>query len=157
MNWLLGLGWLGACVVAAVIVYQRSAGQVKFYTDLTNFCRYLGTEISFALTPLPKIVAGFQPRHAALRQVLTGYQQLLQSKENITRGKCAELTTDADVADFLCGLGRTGSITELDKIKTAVALFTAKKDQAMDNLQSKASIISKLLIIIGIAGVILWI
>ena len=45
---------------------------------------------------------------------------------------------------------------EQDKINAARAIFDAKAKQAEHELKTKASIILKLLIIIGIAGGILW-
>lgn len=158
MNWVWGMGFFLLCTAVGVGIYQRSAAKVRFYHALIGFCQHLTTEIGFALKPLPQIVAAYPPTPStAFNQVLSGYAHLLQSKADLTREQCLALTTDAEVAAFLYGLGRTGSTQEKTKIANAMQIFTAKKTQAETYLHHKASIICKLLIIIGIAGVILWI
>lgn len=140
------------------MVLYRARARVKFYQALIAFCQHLHTEISFALKPLPQIIAGYQDTPSSeFNQVLRGYAQLLQNKADLTREQCLALSTDHDVAEFLSGLGRTGSPQEITKIANATQVFTAKEQQATTYLREKASIICKLLIIIGIAGVILWI
>ncbi len=81
---------------------------------------------------------------------------MLAQKTDLTRARCQALTADPTVAEFLYQLGRTGRETEQDKISAARAIFVTKAQQAQHDLQTKASIILKLLIIIGIAGGILW-
>lgn len=158
MKWVLAGGFFLICTAVGVGIYQRSAAKVKFYHALIGFCQHLNTEISFALKPLPQIVTEYQHTPSAeFNQLLAGYAQLLQDKADITREQCLALTADSEVAEFLYSLGRTGSTQEKTKIANAEQSFAAKKTQAETYLHSKASIICKLLIIIGIAGVILWI
>lgn len=158
MRWLWGVGFFAVCVAVGAYRYYQSAAKVKFYTDLIAFCNNLHTEIGFALTPLAQIIAQYQNAYTAeFNQVLTGYGQLLHAKADITREQCLALTRDPQVAEFFYNLGRTGSQGEKDKIQTAIGVFTARQQQAEADLRGKASIIFKLLIIIGIAGVILWI
>jgi len=88
--------------------------------------------------------------------VLKNYWQLLRDNVDLTRARCVALTPDVMLSEFLYQLGRTDRATEQDKIVVARNIFDAKAKQAQHNLQTKTSIILKLLIIIGIAGGILW-
>ena len=158
MKWLIAGVFFSICTAVGVGIYQRSAARVKFYHAVITFCQHLSTEIGFSLQPLPQIIAEYPATPSGqFNQVLAGYAQLLRSKADITREQCLALTTDPEVAEFLYRLGRTGSTQEKTKITNAVQIFTTKQTQAETYLHHKASIMCKLLIIIGIAGVILWI
>ncbi len=158
MKWFMGGACLIICVVMGVVYYRRSWRRVQFYTEVINFCHHLQTALGFTRPPLPLVIKQALPQATGeFAKALAGYGQLLDGQSALTREKCTALTTDTDVAEFLFQLGRTGSVTEQAKIANALTIFTAKQQQANDHLRFKASITLKLLIIIGIAGVILWI
>ena len=89
--------------------------------------------------------------------MLNNYLQLLRNKVDLTRARCSALTGDSVLTEFLYQLGRTGRTTEQDKITAMRVIMNDKLQGARHVLQTKTSIILKLLIIIGIAGGILWI
>lgn len=149
---------LVTCVAVGIYLYRQSWRRVQFYTGAIEFCHYLQTAIGFTRPPLPVVVQQFLPQATTeFATVLTGYGQLLDQQTALTREKCTALSPDPDVAEFLYQLGRTGSVTEQAKIANALQVFDEKKQRADTHLRTKASITLKLLIIIGIAGVILWI
>ncbi len=158
MKWFMGGACLIICVTVGVVLYRRSWRRVQFYTGVITFCHHLQTALGFTRAPLPTVVGQVLPQISGdLATVLTNYKQLLDGQTALTREKCQTLTTDGDLAEFLYQLGRTGSVTEQVKIDHALTTFTAQKQQATEHLRTKASITLKLLIIMGIAGVILWI
>ena len=157
MKWWLAGGWFVACVLVGCGIYRQAWHQARDYRQWVAFCDHLSQAIGFALQPLPGAVAAFLPVcRGNCQVVLNGYLQLLKQHTDLTRERCQELTQDATVAEFLYQLGRTGRETEQDKINAARAILTTKAEQAGRDLQTKASIKLKLLIIIGIAGGILW-
>ena len=151
MNWWLAGIWLIACVLLGLGIYRQQWSKVRDYTCWVEFCDHLHQAIGFALQPLPQAVAAYLP-------VCRGGCQrvLLNSKKDLTRAACAQLIVDTTLAEFLYQLGRTGRQTEEDKIAAVRQILQTKAEQAKHDLQSKASIMLKLLIIIGIAGGILW-
>ncbi len=158
MNWWLASGWFIICVLLGAGIYRQQWNRVHDYTDWVNFCDYLHQAIGFALQPLPQAVAAYLPIcRGGCQSVLNSYLQLLKHKVDLTRERCAKLTTDTTLVEFLYQLGRTGRTTEQDKIVAARTILNDKAQQAKHDLQTKASIMLKLLIIIGIAGGILWI
>lgn len=157
MKWWLAGGWFVACVLVGCGIYRQQLGKARDYTQWVAFCDHLNQAIGFALQPLPQVVAAYLPVcRGGCQTVLKGYGQMLAQKNDLTRARCQALTADPTVAEFLYQLGRTGRETEQDKISAARVIFVAKAQQAQHDLQTKASIILKLLIIIGIAGGILW-
>ena len=158
MRWWLAAGWLIVCWLIGCGIYRQFWRRAKDYQTWVAFCDYLHQAIGFALQPLPQAIAAYLPVcHGNCQIVLSRYWQLLQDKVDLTRTRCTALTADVTLAEFLYQLGRTGRATEQDKITTARVIFQDKAQQAQHDLQTKASIMLKLLIIIGIAGGILWI
>ncbi len=158
MNWWLAGGWFTACVLVGCSIYRQQWNRARDYAMWVTFCDHLHQAIGFALQPLPQAVSDYLPIcRGNCRVVLNRYWQCLNDKVDLTREKCAELTTDTTLAEFLFQLGRTGRATEQDKIVAVRAIFQNKAEQARHDLHAKASIMLKLLIIIGIAGGILWI
>ena len=157
MNWWLAGIWLVTCVCIGLGIYRQQWNKVRDYAGWVGFCDHLHQAIGFALQPLPQAVAAYLPVcRGGCQHVLTDYLQLLNGKKDLTRAGCSKLTTDATLAEFLYQLGRTGRQTEEDKISAVRNILQSKAEQAKHDLQSKASIMLKLLIIIGIAGGILW-
>lgn len=157
MKWWLAGGWLLVCVLIGCYLYRQQHNKARDYQQWVAFCDYLHQAIGFALQPLPQAVAAFLPTcSGGCHAVLSGYLHLLRDNDDLTRARCATLTADATIAEFLYRLGRTGRATEQDKIAAARVLFNDQAQQARHILQTKTSIILKLLIIIGIAGGILW-
>lgn len=157
VKWWLAGGWFVACVLVGCNIYRKHLGKARDYAHWVAFCDHLNQAIGFALQPLPQAVAAYLPVcHGGCHAVLDGYLQILTDKTDLTRARCQDLCTDMTVSEFLYQLGRTGRETEQDKINAARAIFDAKAKQAEHELKTKASIILKLLIIIGIAGGILW-
>lgn len=155
--WLAG-GWFLACVLVGCGVYRQQWNKVRDYRQWLAFFDYLNQAIGFALQPLPQAVAGYLPIcQGGCQVVLKNYLQILTQKTDISRERCQDLVAEPTLAEFLYQLGRTGRETEQDKIHTVNKIYTAKKEQAEHDLKTKASIMLKLLIIIGIAGGILWI
>ena len=157
MRWGVALGWLVACVLIGVGIYRRYYGQARDYRQWVAFCDHLGSAIGFSLQPLPQAVADYLPVcRGGCHAVLTGYLQCLRAQVDLTRAKCQSLAGDAVIAEFLYQLGRTGRETEQARIQAVRAIFTGKAEQAERDLRGKASILLKLLIIIGMVGGILW-
>ena len=157
MKWWFAGGWFLACVLVGMGIYRQQLNKVRDYQQWVSFCDYLHQAIGFALLPLPQVVAEYLPIcRGGCRNVLSNYLQLLNGRNDMTRARCQDLVADATVNEFLYQLGRTGKETEQDKINAVRQLLLAQKLQAERDLQSKASIMLKLLIIIGIAGGILW-
>ncbi|MCM1404527.1 MAG: hypothetical protein NC133_03460 [Prevotella sp.] len=157
MKWWLAGGWFVACVLVGCGIYRQQWGKARDYRQWVAFCDHLHQAIGFALLPLPQVVTDYLAVcRGGCQSVLKGYGQLLAQKTDLTRARCQTLTADTAIAEFLYQLGRTGRETEQDKISAARAIFDAKAQQAQHDLQTKTSIILKLLIIIGIAGGILW-
>ena len=157
MRWYLAGGWLLACVLFGCGIYRRQVNRVRDYEQWVAFCDYLNQAIGFSLQPLPQAIQSYLPIcRGGCRAVLDAYLQLLCQHADLTRARCQELINDPIINEFLYQLGRTGRETEQDKIVTVRQLLATKKEQAQHDLQSKASIMLKLLIIIGIAGGILW-
>ena len=158
MNWWLAGGWFITCVLVGCGIYRQQLNRARDYACWVGFCDHLHQAIGFALQPLPQVVAAYLPiSYGGCAIVLKNYWRLLNERLDLTRTRCSELTADTVVAEFLYQLGRTGRETEQDKIKAARMLFDEKARHARSVLQTKTSIILKLLIIIGIAGGILWI
>lgn len=158
MNWCLAGGWFIVCVLIGIGIYRQQWNKTQDYLAWVGFCDHLHQAIGFALQPLPQAVATYLPVcRGDCRTVLNNYLRLLNGKQDLTREGCAELITDSVLAEFLYQLGRTGRETEQDKIVATRAVLIEKVKQAKHDLQNKASIMLKLLIIIGIAGGILWI
>lgn len=157
MKWWCAGGWLVACVLIGCGIYRRQWDKVRDNRAWVAFCDHLHQAIGFSLQPLPQAVAAYLPVcRGGCQMVLKGYLTLLESKADLTRERCLGLSPDPTVSEFLYQLGRTGRATEQDKINAARAVFVTKVHQSEHDLQSKASIMLKLLIIIGIAGGILW-
>ena len=154
--WMAG-GWLLACVLIGCGIYRQYWNKARSYAQWVNFCDHLHQAIGFALQPLPQIIDGFIAIcRGECRSGLSQYLALLQQKTDLTRERCQSIVSDESIAEFLYQLGRTGRETEQEKICAIRAILVTKKNQAEHNLKVKASIILKLLIIIGIAGGILW-
>lgn len=154
----LAVSWFVGCVLVGYGIYRKQWNQTRDYAHWLAFCDHLKQAISFALQPLPQVVAAYLPVcRGGCYTTLSKYLQCLEQKQDLTRARCQTLTADVTIAEFLYQLGRTGYETEQDKITAARAVFSAKAQQAQHDLQTKASIILKLLIIIGIMGGILWI
>lgn len=157
MRWYLAGGWFLACVLLGCLIYRQQLNKVRDCRQWVAFCDHLKQAIGFALQPLPQIVADYLPIcRGGCRTVLQEYLQLLQAKTDLTREKCQTVINDQVMAEFLYQLGRTGRESEQDKIQALRATLVNRQKQAEHDLQSKASIMLKLLIIIGIAGGILW-
>jgi hypothetical protein len=158
VNWWLAGAWFVACVVLGCTIYRQQWCKVRDYENWVGFCDHLHQAIGFALQPLPQAVADYLPIcHGNCLTTLTNYLKLLNDKVDLTRARCAELVANNMLAEFLYQLGRTGRQTEQDKIMTTRILLSEQVQQAKRDLQTKTSIVLKLLIIIGIAGGILWI
>jgi len=156
-NMVLASCWFLACLLFGCGIYRQSLNKVRDYTYWVNFCDHLHQAIGFNLKPLPQVVTEFLPVcRGGCHNVLKGYLNILDQKTDLTRTRCQALVADTTISEFLYQLGRTGKDTEQDKIIAMRHILTTKKEQAQHNLQSKASITLKLLIIIGIAGGILW-
>lgn len=157
MNWWLAICWFVTCVLVGAGIYRRQVNQVRDYVSWVAFCDHLHQAIGFALQPLPQIVAEYLPVcRGGCRLVLSNYLDLLNAKVDLTREQCQLLTSDSVVGEFLYQLGRTGRETEQNKIVAMRALLSERVQQTKHDLKTKASIMFKLLIIIGIAGGILW-
>lgn len=158
MNWCLAAGWFVTCVLVGIGIYRQQWNRARDYKTWVGFCDYLHQAIGFALQPLPQAVASYLPVcHGGCRVVLMNYLQLLNGKQDLTRARCTALVADSTLAEFLYQLGRTGRETEQEKITATRTIIAGRAAQAQHDLQNKASIMLKLLIIIGIAGGILWI
>ena len=158
MKWCLAGGWFLACTLIGCGIYRQQLNRVRDYRQWIVFCDHLQQAIGFALQPLPQVIMEFLPvAKGGCYTALSAYLQLLKQKTDLTRTRCQELVADTTVNEFLYQLGRTGRETEQNKITAVRQIIMAKKEQAEHDLQSKASIMLKLLIIIGIAGGILWI
>jgi hypothetical protein len=144
------------CFAIGLIIYVRAKNKVRFYTDLIAFCRNLVTEISFTLTPIVQIIDKYQNSYSAeFIRVLSAYRELIDSNCDITREKCLQIIAEPQTADFFYNLGRHGSTQEKEKLVAAACIFMGYKNEAEGYLKTKASIALKILIIMGIAGVIL--
>lgn len=158
MKWFCAGGWFLACVLFGCGIYRKQLQKARDYAQWVAFCDHLNQAIGFALQPLPQAISDYLPVcRGGCRSVLNNYLQLLKQGKDLTRERCQMLIADPVVNEFLYQLGRTGRETEQNKINAVRKLFVAQQDQAHHDLQSKASIMLKLLIIIGIAGGILWI
>lgn len=158
MNYFFAGGWFLVCVLIGVSLYRQQLNKVRDYRAWVGFCDHLHQAIGFALQPLPQAVAAYLPVcRGACYLVLKKYLELLNSRADLTRTGCQSLTADNTLAEFLYQLGRTGPATEQDKIHAVREILATQAKQAQHDLQTKASIMLKLLIIIGIAGGILWI
>ncbi len=150
-------GWFLACVLVGCGIYRQQWNKVRAYTQWVNFCDHLHQAIGFAMQPLPYVIADYVPiSRGECRLSLLNYLECLQKKVDLNRERCQKLVNDESIAEFLYQLGRTGRETEQEKICAIRTILVAKKNQAEHNLKVKASIMLKLLIIIGIAGGILW-
>jgi hypothetical protein len=144
------------CITIGLIVYHRAKARVRFFAGLVAFCNNLSTEISFTLTPVGQVIDRYKNTYSSeFNHVLFGYRKLLEDKCDITREQCLEIAVDPWVADFFYNLGRAGSKEEADKVNDAIRKFSAYKADAEKYLTGKASIALKILIIIGIAGVVM--
>lgn len=158
MNWWLAGGWFAVCFLIGAKIYRQQCNQVRDYTLWVAFCDHLNQAIGFAMQPLPQAVSAFLPvSHGGCYNILNEYLHLLHQKNDLTRERCVTLTSDTVIAEFLYQLGRTDRATEQEKIIAVRTILHEKAQQAKHDLQTKTSIIFKLLIIIGIAGGILWI
>lgn len=158
MNYWLSATWLLACVLLGFGVYHQFANRVRDLTGWVNFCDHLHQSIGFVLQPLPQVVAAYLPvARGNCAQVLQRYLQMLNAKSDLTRANCRTLLHDETLSEFLYQLGRTGRETEQNKISAVRAVLQERLSTAKQDLRTKASITLKLLIIIGIAGGILWI
>ena len=158
MRWFLAGGWLLICLLIGCYIYRRQWQKVRDYSQWVAFCNHLHQAIGFALQPLPQAVADYLPlTRGGCHTVLSNYGELLKNKTDLTRACCQDLVAEPTIAEFLYQLGRTDWENEQHKINTVRQILETKKKQAQLDLQSKASIMLKLLIIIGIAGGILWI
>jgi len=154
--WLAGIWFLMCCLLGCQI-YWRQCNKVRDYQNWIAFCDHLHHAIGFALLPLPQIIQDYLPVcRGECRAVLDNYLQLLKQNMDMTRERCQVLSSEPVLAEFFYQMGRTGRSTEQDKIMALRTALQQKHAQAQHDLQSKASIMLKLLIIIGIAGGILW-
>lgn len=151
-------GWLLGCVLIGCHIYRQQWLKTRDYAEWVSFCDYLNQAIGFALQPLPQTIKSYLPIcHGNCHDVLERYWQLLDHKIDLTREQCQKLTNDSTLCEFMYQLGRTSYETEQNKISKARAIWVDKAQQAKHDLQCKASITLKLLIIIGMIGGILWI
>ena len=154
--WLAG-GWFLICVLIGCKIYRQQWNKVRDYKNWVSFCGHLHQAIGFALLPLPQVIADYLPVcRGECRRVLANYLGLLKENVDLTRERCQSLCDDPVLTEFFYQMGRTGRETEQDKIIALRTVLQEKQEQAQRDLQSKASIMLKLLIIIGIAGGILW-
>ncbi len=154
----IGIGIFIICFLIGWSKYRSSLYRVNFYQGLIAFCNNLNTEIAFALMPIAQIIDRYKNSYSIeFNQALNKYAKLLKNKKDITYEKCLDISSEPQVADFFYNLGRAGSQEEKDKIKSAMLNFRESKKEADNYLKTKASIMFKVLIIIGIAGVIFWI
>lgn len=149
--------WFLTCCIAGCRIYWRQCNKVRDYQNWIAFCNHLYQAIGFALLPLPQVIHDYLPAcRGGCCTVLNNYLQMLKQNVDMTRERCQTLCGESFLAEFFYQMGRTGQETEKEKIVALRSVLTEKLEQAQRELQSKASIMLKLLIIIGIAGGILW-
>ncbi len=154
--WLAGIWFCGCCLIG-LRIYRQQCNKVRDYQNWIAFCDHLNQAIGFALLPLPQILHDYLPAcRGGCRTVLSNYLQMLEKNMDMTRECCQTLSCDPVLVEFFYQMGRTGRETEQDKIIALRTVLQQKQEQAQQDLRSKASIMLKLLIIIGIAGGILW-
>jgi stage III sporulation protein AB len=146
-----------------LIIYNRAKLKVRFFDNLLMFCNNLRTEISFSLRPITQIIDSYINTYSPVfGKMLLSYRNITANKNNITREVISAAVWDKvqqnekeTITDFLNNLGRHSVAEEKEKIDTAIQIFTAYKNNAENALKIRASLTLKLLIIMGIAGVIL--
>jgi len=146
--------------------YVRNYYKVRkvFFENLLNFCDHLLIEISFQKSTIQKIIQTYGDSYGRhFRNLIVGYQNLIETKQDITREKIiallgknrlkpAEIT---NIADFLYELGRHGSNEENSKIQSKRVNFDNFFEHSANALKRDASIYLKVFILMGIAAVIL--
>jgi hypothetical protein len=144
------------CAIIGLTVYFRAKCRVNFFSGLLAFCNNLQTEIGFTLTPIAQVIELYSAAYPKeFLRMLSAYKKMLDSKIDITRERCLEIADIPQVADFFYELGRHGAKEEQSKIAGAIGIFGEMKKSADEYLKTKATLTLKLLLLLGVAGVIL--
>ena len=141
-----------------------------FFENLVSFCDHLLIEIAFQKNTILKIIDTYGDSYGHnFRNVLNGYQNLIDEKSDITRERLLEIlkqkpkfspfklksSEQINVADFFYELGRHGASQENTKIQSKRIIFDNFFGDSSKSLKRDASIYFKLFILFGIGAVIL--
>jgi uncharacterized protein YutD len=121
-------------------------------------------EISFSKSTIRTIIDKYGNTYGArFTSVLTGYQEIIDKRQDITRERIDGLlkksklkgAEKSTITDFFYELGRHGCAEEREKIQSKKILFDNFFIEAQTVFKKDASIYFKLFIILGIGAVIL--
>jgi len=164
MHVLLLVAVFASFVGMGFFVRHRYKTRKVFFENLLSFCDHLLIEISFQKNTIRKIIQTYGDSYGRhFREVLNGYQGLIDEKSDITRERMQAFLEkqklksheSITVADFFYELGRHGSHQESSKILAKRQTFDTFFNTAATALRRDASIYFKVLILMGVAAVIL--
>jgi len=135
-----------------------------FFQNLLSFCNHILVEISFSKSTIRTIIDKYGQNYGSrFNGILSGYQEILDKRQDITRDKIVSLLKNtklraneqATITDFFYELGRHGATQEREKIENKKAMFDTFFNDAQAVFKKDASIYFKLFIILGLGAVIL--
>ena len=146
-----------------IYIWYRYKLRKVFFQNILDFCGHVLVEISFSKSTIRHIIDKYgKTYNKNFRDILHGYQNLLDGKQDITRERIDQLLwkklkSDEQnaIIDFFYELGRHGVEEERQKIENKKKQFDTFFIAAEVALKRDASIYLKIFIILGIAAVIL--
>ena len=159
------IGVFAAFVGLGFYIWRGYKCRKVFFQNILDFSQHLLVEISFSKSTVRSIIDRYGQSYGAhFREVLNGYQALLDEKADITRERIETLvwkkikkSERQCITDFFYELGRHGASEERQKIENRKITFDTFFNDADKALRRDASIYLKLFILLGVGVVIILI
>lgn len=150
------------CCYGGVLVRRHYAEREKFYADAEAFAARLVSELGFAKTPLPVIIAGFaEGKKGAFAEMLGRFAASLSLAGE--REKAASSAADAlklkteekkEMKEFLSALGKTSLADQLDAAAHWKETFGGKRAKCAEETKRLGGMYFKLAVLLGIALIV---
>ena len=153
MNFIIGFVLLGLCVFAGYRVASSYRRKLNFVNDFKNLLNFLETNIMFTQDNLNKILTEKKDIfHKDFQEFLAKY---LDYQNILNEWKKEQNVVDSDTAqvveNFMIGLGRNDSESQIQSIKQAKEILNGHIEKVTKEQQSKGAMSMKLGIMGGLA------
>ena len=161
MNFIIGFVLLGLCVFAGYRVASSYRRKLNFVNDFKNLLNFLETNIMFTQDNLNKILTEKKDTfHKDFQEFLAKYLDYQQDCQNVLdEWKKEQNVVDSDTAEvvvnFMIGLGRNDSESQIQSIKQAKEILNGHIEKVTKEQQSKGAMSMKLGIMGGLALIII--
>lgn len=146
------------CCYFGVLIKRRYAEREKFFSEMTEFCAALKSDVGYVKKPLPQSVTDFcAGRKGDCSALLREYVNELKLKNCFNRDAQnwdvahLNLNEKKTLLSFLGGLGKTSVNEQLTFITKAENEFTEFKRKSAEENKKLGGMYFKLLVLLGLA------